>query len=404
MRRRRSVDAASRRRPRIQVGCALLRVSYSVRFTMDDVSRSAQQALHHHYRSSRRHLPSPALAQATSILKMTQSYASFDLSDLAGSMPTSPSSNSTLRKLPVPKVGTKLGHRSHSDLMMADVADAMEEMDALIRPATNSPKLSSRKLPVPPVHPAVSQSRRFLPRPLSCDVPGPGDAEPVPSFLNATSRTALLLCRPYSFDYTCDDELDEAASMSCGASGSDPTIDQGKRKSTGITRQSSTTSCPALVRPCVSPRSPKYQMSPLNGGSSAGSGPNSLTNTPSPLPALAQDPAAFIPSGILVPLVPSPMTCSSPSTSTSPRQYYGSALSPNPAPVVIPSARSAFRAPHLQHRTTSLSLPTPNDGAGGVLAAARRQRFHLQPGISVHDAGYRVVQRPSRSRQTTRPR
>lgn len=393
------------------------------------------------------------------MLKLTQSYASFDLSELSAgvSMTTSPSAPTVAtsgnpRKLPVPKVGAKAGHRSHSDLMMADVADAMEEMDALIRPSSgvNSPKLSSRKLPVPPVSAAavISQSRRFLPRPLSCDVPAPGDAEPaaasaagppMPGFLStgATSRTAMLLCRPYSFDYTCDPsaELDEAASMffprrTGAACGSDPTlaIDQTKplRKSSGLTRQSSTTSCPALVRPCASPRSPKYQSnaSPLNGASAAGSAASSLTNTPSPLPPAlhAQDPSAFVPAGILVPLAPSPssLTCSSPvssSTSTSPRPtfYYGAglaSLSPNPTPVLIPSARSAFRAPQLaaHQRTTSLSLPTAEDGTSALAAAARRHRFHVQHaatgGVSVHDAGYRVavLQRPSRSRQTARPR
>ena len=450
----------------------------------------------------RRHLPSPALAQATSLLKLTQTYGSFDICELSGlhlSLTSSPSapvvSSSGLigaagRKLPVPgrthtnhhKMSTS-GHFSQSDLMMAGVADAMDEMDALIRSGSasmgtvssvgsgggagsvrDSPKLSSRKLPVPPVSAAtkvINQSRRLLPRPLSCDVPCVSDAElsaaglqPSSSYLSTTSsgqRASSQLCRPYSFDYSsaAEAELEEAALMQQhGAANSDPSLlyqetSHGRRS---LIRQSSTTSCPALVRPCVlSPRSPKYRTdaSSFNGSLSSGS---SINTTPSPLPLLhpsltatSADPAAYVPTGAFVPFMttqPASHHTALPSSAVLPNSNVGSCgiagiIPPRPylwpqssaasahenASVMIPSVGSAFRAPPLgaQHRQASLSLPPTSAGFGpaldSTLSALRRHRYHdVGDGSSLSGSmhateysHYRLdMQRPSRSRQPVR--
>lgn len=494
---------------------------------------SAQQQLQDRFSASsspadmhrpRRHLPSPALAQATSLLKLTQSYGSFDISELSGlhlSLTSSPSapvvSSSGLigpagRKLPVPgraattttstttsatttassslanqqqhKMSSS-GHFSQSDLLMAGVADAMDEMDALIRSGSSamsggggtvssssnsvrdSPKLSlsSRKLPVPPVSSKVlNQSRRLLPRPLSCDVPCVSDAADLTAQTSTTTNTSTylslsqqqrstLLCRPFSFDYSSgvEAELEEAALLQHhgSASNSDPSLLlfqdlQGRRS---LVRQSSTTSCPALVRPCaLSPRSPKYRTDGSYNGSSGGggSGGSSINTTPSPLPlimhqSLSTDPAAYVPTGILVPFMTPPAL---PTTSPLPPSS-GSSVGPaRPYPwsnpptttttaaetVIIPSAGSAFRAPLLsqQHRQASLSLP-PSSATFGVGAssttttsldpatalALRRHRYHdVGDGSgslcgSMHHATefshFRLdMQRPSRSRQPVR--
>lgn len=487
----------------------------------------------------RRHLPSPALAQATSLLRLTQTYGSFDISELSGlhlsltSSPSAPvvSSSAGLmagRKLPVPgrtlanhhKMSSS-GHFSQSDLMMAGVADAMDEMDALIRPASgsaslssvvvgvggsasasgsvggsvrDSPKLSlSRKLPVPPVSVAakvMNQSRRLLPRPLSCDVPCVSDADlssalqPSSGYLSSQSQRASssLLCRPYSFDYSGAEvelELEEAAvlqhQLQHGSACSDPSLVYQESGVGGVypgrrslMRQSSTTSCPALVRPCaLSPRSPKYRTMPdalsFNGSVSGGS---SINTTPSPLPLLhpslstlsalsagttmtTTDPAAYVPTGILVPfttpsqqhnntalpcssaLVGSVATASASGIAAGiivpPRPYLMAhetvpSSSSSSCSVTIPSAGSAFRAPPLsqQHRQASLSLPPNGPGcpssldAASALAALRRHRYHDAGDGSGSLCGslhmnsnefshYRLdMQRPSRSRQPVR--
>jgi hypothetical protein len=449
----------------------------------------------------RRHLPSPALAQATSLLRLTQTYGgSFDICDLSAlhlSLTSSPSapvvSSSVLhppgligaagRKLPVPgrahhmnhhnKMSTAVHHMSQSDLMMASVADAMDEMDALIRPSSgsaslsgtggsvrDSPKLSlSRKLPVPPVSAAtkvINQSRRLLPRPLSCDVPCVSDADIASglqstAYLPTTSQRARSsqLCRPYSFDYSsgAEAELEEAALLhqqqqQQGTAGSDPSLlylETQNRRS--LIRQSSTTSCPALVRPCaLSPRSPKYRTdaSSFSGSVSGGS---SINTTPSPLPLLhpslssTTDPTAYVPSGVLVPFTtPSHHTAlplsivSSQTVGTAgiiipPRPYLWptTATHENPS-LMIPSTGSAFRAPPLgsQYRQASLSLPpsgldpvldtTNNVTASTTTLAMRRHRFHDVGDGSGSFCGpfgefshYRLdMQRPSRSRQPVR--
>lgn len=449
----------------------------------------------------RRHLPSPALAQATSLLRLTQTYGgSFDICDLSvlhlslTSSPSAPVVSSTVlhpsgligvagRKLPVPrrahpadhhsKLSSPGHHMSQSDLMMASVADAMDEMDALIRPSSgsasigtsgasvrDSPKLSlSRKLPVPPVSAAtkvINQSRRLLPRPLSCDVPCVSDADVAaglqPSAYLPTSQRARSsqLCRPFSFDYSsgAEAELEEAALLyqpqpQQGTAGSDPSLlyfeTQNRRT---LNRQSSTTSCPALVRPCaLSPRSPKYRTdaSSFNGSVSGGS---SINTTPSPLPLLhpslsTTDPPAYVPTAAPVPFSnPSHHTAlplsivSSQAVGTAgiipPRPYLWPATHENPS-LMIPSTGSAFRAPPLasQYRQASLSLPpsgldptfdttttaTTSSIATTTTLAMRRHRFH-------HDVGdeggsfcgpfgefshYRLdMQRPSRSRQPVR--
>ena len=443
----------------------------------------------------RRHLPSPALAQATSLLRLTQTYGgSFDICDLSAlhlSLTSSPSapvvSSSVLhpsgligaagRKLPVPGRAhhhhnkmSSVHHMSQSDLMMASVADAMDEMDALIRPssgsasigARDSPKLSlSRKLPVPPVSAAtkvINQSRRLLPRPLSCDVPCVSDADiasglqSAAAYLPTTSQRARSsqLCRPYSFDYSsgAEAELEEAALLhqqhqqqQQGTAGSDPSLlylETQNRRS--LIRQSSTTSCPALVRPCaLSPRSPKYRAdaSSFSGSVSGGS---SINTTPSPLPLLhpslsTTDPTAYVPTGVLVPFTtPSHHTAlplsivSSQAVGTAgiipPRPYLWptTATHENPS-LMIPSTGSAFRAPPLgpQYRQASLSLPpsgldpaldttTTTTSASTTTLAMRRHRFHDVGDGSGSFCGpfgefahYRLdMQRPSRSRQPVR--
>ena len=449
----------------------------------------------------RRHLPSPALAQATSLLRLTQTYGgSFDICDLSAlhlSLTSSPSapvvSSSVLhppgligaagRKLPVPGRSahhlnhhnkmSAVHHMSQSDLMMASVADAMDEMDALIRPSSglasisgtggsvrDSPKLSlSRKLPVPPVSAAtkvINQSRRLLPRPLSCDVPCVSDADIAAGLQSAaylpTSQRARSsqLCRPYSFDYSsgAEAELEEAALLheqqhqqQQGTAGSDPSLlylETQNRRS--LIRQSSTTSCPALVRPCaLSPRSPKYRTdaSSFSGSVSGGS---SINTTPSPLPLMhpslsTTDPTAYVPSGVLVPFTtPSHHTAlplsivSSQTVGTAgiipPRPYLWptTATHENPS-LMIPSTGSAFRAPPLgpQYRQASLSLPpsgldpvlldtTSSTTASTTTLAMRRHRFHDVGDGSGSFCGpfgefshYRLdMQRPSRSRQPVR--
>ena len=332
----------------------------------------------------RRHLPSPALAQAKSLLKLSRgSHAghSFDVGDLAAlhlqamtSSPSAPivsiaSSSTTVaancggaggRKLPVPgrhHLTTSTGHYNHhqqqhlhhhhsgSHLSLASAADALNEMDALIHhrsgpspsslmssaagagalsgsnSSINSNSSNSRKLPVPPMVSTgggvsgggggggISQSRRLLPRPLSCDVPCYSDISSDfvlgggGSFLsgssannnkNSSSGTSssssqqpnrnknnhLFLSRPLSFD-VCpppDAELEEAATLltpfhiDSTGSGSDPNLMRSSL-GRGLMRQSSTTSCPSLMRPCRSPRSPNYH--------------RSSNTTPSPLPPLS---------------------------------------------------------------------------------------------------------------------
>ncbi|EFX89498.1 hypothetical protein DAPPUDRAFT_95214 [Daphnia pulex] len=475
----------------------------------------------------RRHLPSPALAQATSLLRLTQTYGgSFDICDLSAlhlSLTSSPSapvvSSSVLhpsgligaagRKLPVPgrpqhhqqhhnnKMSSAVHHHmSQSDLMMASVADAMDEMDALIRPssgsasvigARDSPKLSlSRKLPVPPVSAAtkvINQSRRLLPRPLSCDVPCVSDADIAAGLQSAAAylpvgtsqraRSSQLCSRPYSFDYSsgAEAELEEAALLhqqhqrhqqqQGSIAGSDPSLlylETQNRRS--LIRQSSTTSCPALVRPCaLSPRSPKYRTADASSFSGSVSGGSSINTTPSPLPLLhpsllsTTDPTAYVPTGVLVPFTtPShhhtalPLSIgSSQAVATAgviipPRPYLWPATAAaaaaatiatheNPS-LMIPSTGSAFRAPPLgpQYRQASLSLPpsgldppppldtvnntntTSSTSASTTSLAMRRHRFH-----DVGDGGgsfcgpfgefahYRLdMQRPSRSRQPVR--
>ena len=439
----------------------------------------------------RRHLPSPALAQATSLLRLTQTYGgSFDICDLSAlhlSLTSSPSapvvSSSVLhpagligaagRKLPVPgrahhlnhhnKMSSAVHHMSQSDLMMAGVADAMDEMDALIRPSSgsasisasggsvrDSPKLSlSRKLPVPPVSAAakvINQSRRLLPRPLSCDVPCVSDSDIAAglqssAYLPTTSQRARSsqLYRPYSFDYSsgAEAELDEDALLhqhqQQGNAGSDPSflyLEKQNRRS--LIRQSSTTSCPALVRPCaLSPRSPKYRTD----ASSLSGSVSSINTTPSPLPLLhpslsTTDPTAYVPSpGVLVPFTtPSHHTALPLSIASSqtvgiipPRPYLWSTTVTHENPsLMIPSTGSAFRAPPLgpQYRQTSLSLPPSgldplldiSTTAPTTTLAMRRHRFHDVGDGSGSFCGpfgefshYRLdMQRPSRSRHPVR--
>lgn len=417
----------------------------------------------------RRHLPSPALAQAKSLLKLNSKQAfahSFDVSELSGlhlssgdggnanSMASSPSApvvssacNFLLagRRLPVP-VG--------SSLSTLGVTDAMDEMDALINrgsssnlmsavgkvsslssPSSSSSALSSRKLPAPPVSAAAlamqnhshhHPSRRLLPRPLSCDVPTiAGDTDllsGLSGFLAPLSRSggAHLLSnqqRPYSFDYAPPDleldgsalELDDYGTVGGAAGGgSDPSLILTQEKPTGglyqrgsLVRQSSTTSCPALVRPCVSPRSPKFRSDVLGSGASGGSfsslsfngasgggGASSGTTTPSPHPsypptfvtpdppcssssssfttAYLSTPGTFVPLQQLSPLTPPPNALSptpshqhlSPSsTSSSPYTWQlshvgavdsnlvSASAAVSTTIVTIPSAGSAFRPP-----------------------------------------------------------
>ena len=363
----------------------------------------------------RRHLPSPALAQAKSFLKLnSQSYAhSFDVSELSGlrlsmsanmaSSPSAPvvSSSSLLagRRLPVPALSS-------------GVTDAMDEMDALINRcssahqmgssssaaagakmsslSSSSSSLSSRKLPAPPVSAAalaMNQSRRLLPRPLSCDVPCVSNVDLLSGlggYLSSRNGSSgggnggggshLLFSaqRPYSFDYAPPDiELDGSALSDCydGGGGSDPSLlmmmqDAGKGPR-GLIRQSSTTSCPALVRPCVSPRSPKFRAdgsfptSPFGGSSSTAS----LSPHPPYLPADSNGAGGYLSAG--GPLVPSMLT-PAPPNALSPLPSLPSYLwpsSPNnetsngslaAMPVTIPSVGSAFRSPLLSHRQASL--------------------------------------------------
>lgn len=448
----------------------------------------------------RRHLPSPALAQATSLLKLTQTYGgSFDICDLSvlrlslTSSPSAPVVSSSIlhppgligaagRKLPVPrrahhsdhhsKMSSSGHHMSQTDLMMAGVADAMDEMDALIRPSSgsasigassgnvrDSPKLSlSRKLPVPPVSAAakvINQSRRLLPRPLSCDVPCVSDADVAaglqPSANVPTSQRARssLLCRPFSFDYSsgAEAELEEAALLHQqqphqGTAGGDPSLlylETQNRRS--LIRQCSTTSCPALVRPCaLSPRSPKYRTDAcsFNGSVSGGS---SINTTPSPLPLLhpslsTNDPTAYVPTGVPVPfstpshhtalplsIVSSQVAGTAGIIPSRPYLWPVSATHENPS-LMIPSAGSAFRAPPLasQYRQASLSLPPSGldptfDTTATILSVAttslamRRHRFHNDVGGETGSfcgpfgefSHYRLdMQRLSRSRQPVR--
>ena len=306
----------------------------------------------------RRHLPSTALAQAKSLLKL-QSYASFDISDLSGhqpcitTSPSAPSVGSSSRRLPSI-------HFSHSDLMMAsdftsDEIGGVGTRSMLYDRASSvkdSPKLSSsRKLPAPPISAfSLSQTRRLLPRPVSCDVPDTPDAPGV---------TRGVLSRPFSFDF-----------------GPPLTFELDQRMSDGLIRQTSTSSCPALVRPCVSPRSPKFLTADT-----------SVSTTPSPHPA---DPDAFVPSGILVPL----LAPSSPALSPSPRPHYRH---------LHPFDSSIGRVEALRSLPRQASLP-PN--ALDPLAA-RRQRYHGGNGSlssSIQESSYFDFdsQRPSRSRHAVR--
>ena len=451
----------------------------------------------------RRHLPSPALAQAKSLLKLTRgSHAghSFDVGDLAAlhlqAMTSSPSapvvsiaastaatSSAAGRKLPVPGRHHFTGHYNHhqhhhhhhsSHLSLASAADALNEMDALIHhrsgpsplmsnagalsgsnSSINSNSSSSRKLPVPPIVSSggggsggMSQPRRLLPRPLSCDVPCYSDisSDFVPggsSFLSGTSvnknnssssshqqqrnrNNHLFLSRPLSFDCPPPDaELEEAATLltpfhidiggSSSSGGSDPNLMRSSL-GRGLMRQSSTTSCPSLMRPCRSPRSPNYH--------------SSSNTTPSPLPpppplsfsqsmAPSSSPQHFLQfsqlqqqqqplvtaeslsssvglqlnTNTLVPFLAPPPTCSLPSSSSGspsstsissitaaaasttiglPRpqtHYWPPPLIEHPrsaqnavgdsagGQVLIPSVGSAFRAPLLQHQHRQASLP-----------------------------------------------
>ncbi len=477
------------------------------RFSASSPSGSDSAGFRH-----RRHLPSPALAQAKSLLKLSntkQTYAhSFDISELSGlrlssgsgsissgmgsstesrtgrSMASSPSapvvSSSSLlstRRLPVPLTGLSTG-----------VTDAMDEMDALIgRCSSNhlfgsatasSGKLSSasssssssgssnRKLPVPPVSAAAlamqnhHSSRRLLPRPLSCDVPGVGVNEAdllggLGGHLTPRSGSHLFSSqqRPYSFDFAPPDLELEGSSLAllddgyAGGGGSDPSLMmlmQESLKSSvhqqriGLIRQSSTTSCPALVRPCVSPRSPKFRSSEAGSFSSyslsfnGGGGGSSSTTTPSPHPSypslapvsggdpsMSSSTSAYLSApGTFVPLVqqltphtPPPSTALSPvpsqqhplhhsaSASTSPYMWPSTlggtdnfVLGPsaNATTVTIPSIGSAFRPPPLapptqlaflqQHHRQAASLP-PSIMVDGALnpesgLSFRRHRYH----------------------------
>ena len=404
----------------------------------------------------RRHLPSPALAQATSLLKLTQTYGSFDICELSGlhlsSLTSSPSApvvssspglTAAGRRLPVPgrmhatnnlhKMSSG-HHLSQSDLMMAGVADAMDEMDALIRCGSasmgtissgggvaggsgsvrDSPKLSSsRKLPVPPVSAAakvINQSRRLLPRPLSCDVPcvsdtdllGAGLQQPSTYLSSQQRASSSRLCRPFSFDYGgVDAELDEAAGLfqqqqqhhhhllhTGGSTGSDPSLvflDGGLSATVssrrGLTRQTSTTSCPALVRPCaLSPRSPKYRTTTMNDSLNGSlSGGSSLNTTPSPLPLLypnllanattttstTTDPTAYVPTAILVPFT-------TPLSSSSSSLPHNALQAPSSGVGFTPTATSSNSSLSVSSGSSSLSAGT---AAAGQIVVTQSRPF-----------------------------
>ena len=278
----------------------------------------------------RRHLPSPALARASSQLKSHSHFTSFDIDELGtplliSSSPSAPVVSSTSlnsggsssgngiantsgRRLPVPGKLQSCKSLDPNYSTSRFLSRSKERIDGHVEsqspspgsidtynlnmspspvyPADNfkavnsrmceSPKLSSRKLPVPPVSAiAINSVRRLLPRPLSCDVPSEADC----LFVN----NHHFIPRPLSFDYTEDSEIVKMAESSGtvrrpGSSGfqllhggSDPTLQENLRPASSSASISSslsshqthhfgqltTGSCPTLVRPYVSPRSPK---------------------------------------------------------------------------------------------------------------------------------------------------
>ena len=381
----------------------------------------------------RRHLPSPALAQAKSLLKL-QSFASFDISELSGhhlssisSSPSAPVVSSSAvagasalaagRKLPIPRdrPGSSIScmsscssassiHFSHNDLMAGDFGDDVMGMAAAAAGsrsmARDSPKpaCGARKLPAPPISAiSMNQTRRLLPRPMSCDVPDVAD-------LIGPAATRALLSRPFSFDFASDDV--ELHALNCAAElqrdsqshQHPPPLSDYLSVRSGLIRQSSTSSCPALVRPCLSPRSPKFRT--VDAYSSSLS--TSLSTTPSPHRA---DPDAFVPSGILVPLPP--LSTSPPSRPS----YFRSShlLLPSSFESTIHPIHSIHPIHPIHPPQRQASLPP----AAVDSLAVRRQRYHGAGGggsaslsSSIQEcssyADHFDVQRPSRSRQAVR--